>query len=56
MLGVRRIDMRNLRIGDLCNERKGVNEAASENVLRWYEHVRKIDKNRMIKRIFESMW
>lgn len=40
------------RMSDLCSVRNGVN--AIENVLRWYGHVRKMNENRLEKKIFES--
>lgn len=32
-----------IKIRNLCNARRGVNEVVNENALRWYLHVRKID-------------
>lgn len=37
---------------DLCSMRKCVNKVANEKVLRWYEHGRRMEKNRMVKRIY----
>lgn len=46
MLLMERIDrIRNERIRGLCNAKKGVNEIVSENVLKWYGHVRKVEKS-----------
>lgn len=54
MVGVRKIDrVRNERIRNLCRVSKSGNEVVSENVPRWYEHSRKIDQNRLVKRICE---
>lgn len=49
---MRRIDrMENERIRDTCSMRKGVNEVVSVNVRRWHERVRRMDENRLVKRI-----
>ena len=55
MLGVKRIDrMRNERIRELCNVRKGVDEIIDENVLRWYGHVERMDDERIVRKVFKS--
>lgn len=44
--------MRGKRKEDLRSVRKGVNKSVCENVPRWFGHVRKMAKNKLVKRIY----
>lgn len=55
MLGIKRVDkIRNEKIKEVYGIKKGVNEVITENILRWYGHVRRMDDDRIVKRIYES--
>lgn len=41
--------MKNERTDDLCNVRKGVIQAVSKNVPRWYGHVRRRDEKKFVE-------
>lgn len=47
-------DLQNERIINLCNGRKSVKGFVSKNVLRLYEHARRRNGSRLVKRINES--
>ena len=51
LLGIRRMDrIPNARIRELCGVRKGLDERINEDVLRWFGHVERMERDR----IFES--
>ena len=55
MLGIRRLDkVRNEKIREVYGIRKGVNEVITENLLRWYGHRKRMDADRVVKRVYVS--
>ena len=55
MLGIKRLDkVRNEKIREVYGIRKGVNEVITENLLRWYGHVKRMDADRVVKRVYVS--
>ena len=55
ILGVRRIDkMRNEHIRGLCGVKKGVNEKINENILRWFGHMERMNRSRLVKRMYNG--
>ena len=53
LLGIRRMDrVPNARIRELCGVRKGVDGRIDEGVLRWFDHVERMDRDRIAKRIY----
>ena len=52
MLGIRRMGrVLNARIKELCGVRKGLDERIDEGVLQWFDHVERIERDRIAKRI-----
>ena len=55
-LGIRRMDkVPNARIRQLCVVTKGVYEKIDEVVLRWFDHVERMESGRMAKRVYVSL-
>ena len=55
MLGIRRIDkVRNECIREVYGIEKGLNEVITENILRWYGHMKRMDQTRLVKKVYES--
>ena len=53
MLGIRRMDrVPNARIRKLCGVRKGLDERIDEEVLRWFGHVGRMERDRIVKRVY----
>ena len=49
MLGLRRIDrVPSARIRELCGVKKGVDERIDESVFRWFGHVEKKERDRIM--------
>ena len=49
-LGIRRMDrILNAWIKELCKVRKGLDERIDEGVLRWFDHVEKMERDRIAK-------
>ena len=42
----------NARIRELCGVRKGLDEMIDEGVLRWFVHVKRIENDRIAKRVY----
>lgn len=53
LVGRRNDKMRSERIENLCSVRKAVNEPFIENILKQCWHVRKMNENRLIKKMYE---
>ena len=52
LLGIRRMDkVLNAQIRQLCRVMEGVNEKIDEDVLRWFAHVERMEKDRITKRL-----
>ena len=52
LLGIRTIDrVPNARIRELCGVMKDLDERNDEGVLRWFDHVERIEKDRIAKRV-----
>ena len=50
-LGIRRMDrVPNARIRELCGMVKGVYESIKEDVLHWFSHMEKMERDRITKR------
>ena len=53
LLGIRRMDrVLNAQIRKLCGVRKGLDESMDEGVLRWFDHVARMEKDRIVKRVY----
>ena len=53
LLGIRRIDkVSNACIKELCGLTKGVDERIDEGVLRWFDHVERMENYRIAKRVY----
>ena len=53
MLGIRRMDrVSNAQISELCGVTKGVDKRIDEDVLWWCDHVERIQKERIAKRVY----
>ena len=42
----------NARIRELCGVKKGLDERTDEGVLRWFGHVKRMEKDRIAKSIY----
>ena len=52
LLGIRRIDrVPSARIRKLCGGTKGIDERIDEGVLRWFDHVERLEEERIAKRV-----
>ena len=50
LLGIRRMDrVPNARIRELCRVMKGIDKRIDKNVLRWFGHVERMEKDRIAK-------
>ena len=53
LLGIRRIGrVPKARIRELCGVTKGIDEWIDEDVLRWFGHVERMEKERIAKRVY----
>ena len=53
--GLRRVDrIRNERIREMCECKRGIVRRAEEGVLRWFGHMCRMDENRMVGRVMRS--
>ena len=53
LLGIRRMDrVHNARIRELCGVTKGVDERIDEIVLWWFGHMKRMENNRIAKRVY----
>ena len=53
MLGIRKVDrVPNGRIRELCGVTKVLDERIDENVLRWFGHVERIERDRITRRVY----
>ena len=53
LLGIRRMDrVPNARIRELCGVTKGVDERIDEGVLLWFDHMERMENNRIAKRVY----
>ena len=53
MLGIRRMDrVPNGQIRELCRVRKGLDERIDEGILRWFGHVKRMERDRIAKRVY----
>ena len=53
LLGIRRVfRLPNARIRELCGATKGVDERVDEDILRWFGHVERMEKERIAKRVY----
>ena len=52
LLGIRSMDINpNAWISKLCGVRKGLDERIEEGVLRWFDHVERMERERIAKRV-----
>src|SRR6201990_1794783 len=52
---LRRIDrIRNERIREMCKWKRGVGDRWEESVLKWYEHMCRMNEDRMVGKVFRS--
>ena len=52
LLGIRRMDrVPNARIWEFCGVTKGVDERVDEGVIRWFGHVKRMENDRIAKRV-----
>ena len=53
LMGIRRMDkVPNARIRKFCGVTKGVNERIDEGVLRWFSHMKRMEKDSIAKRVY----
>ena len=53
LLSIRRMDrVPNARIRDLCGVKKGLDERIDEGVLLWFDHVERMESDRIAKRVY----
>ena len=53
LLGIRRMDrIPNARIRELCRVRKVLHERIYEDILWWFSHVERMERDRIAKRIY----
>ena len=53
LLGINRIDkVPNARVRELCRVKKAVNERIDKDVLRWFGHVERMERDRISKRVY----
>ena len=53
LLGIRRMDRApNAWIRQLCGVKKGLDERIDEGVLRWFDHVKRMERDRIPKRVY----
>ena len=53
LLGIRRMDrVLNARKRELCRVRKGLDERIDDGVLRWFEHVERMERDWITKRVY----
>ena len=56
LLGIRRMDrVPNTWIRELCRVKRDLDERIDEGILRWFDHVEKIERDRIAKSLFMSM-
>ena len=52
---VRRVDrIRNITLREMCGWNKGLVVRAEQGILRWFGHVVRMDKERLVKKVFGS--
>ena len=55
LMSIRRMDrVPNARIRELCGVRKRLDESIDESVLRWFGHVERMERDRIVKRAHEG--
>ena len=53
LLGIRRMDrVLNAQIRELCGVKKCLDERIDEGMLCWYAHVKSMDRDRIVKRVY----
>ena len=53
LLGIRRMDrVSNAQIRELCRKKKGLDERIHESVLWWFNHVERMQNDRIAKRFY----
>ena len=53
MLGIRRMDrVPNAWIKELCGVRKSLDERIDEGALRWFGHVERMERDRIVTRVY----
>ena len=53
LLGIRRMDrVPNARVRELCRVRKSLDEMINEGILRWFDHVERMERDRITKRVY----
>ena len=53
LLGIRRLGrFPNARIRELCGMRKDIDERIDKDVLRWFGHVERMERDRIAKRLY----
>ena len=53
LLSIRKKDrVPNARIRELCGVRKGLDERIDESVLRWFDHVERMENDKIAKRVY----
>src|SRR5277367_5245323 len=56
IVDVRRIDsVRNADVRKVCGVQKGIDEIRRRGLLGWFGHVERMDENRVVKKIYESV-
>ena len=57
LLGIRRMDrVPNAWIRELWEVRKGLDERIDEGTLRWFCHVKRVERDRVAKRVYVREW
>ena len=53
LVGIRRMDkVPNAQIRQLCRVKKGVDKKIDEGVLRWFNHVERMENDKIAKRVY----
>ena len=56
-LGIRRMDrVLNARIRELCRVIKGIDKSIDEGILRWFNHVDRMENDRIANRVYVGEW
>ena len=56
ILGIRRMDrVPNAWIRELCRVRKGLDERIHEGILRWFDHVKRMERDRIAKSLYRRV-